>query len=110
MQAVIESLRLRLPAKETLLGISAAGELDGVHETTIFPESELAPIGQAIPGSAVPSTVDLLWLAMSGELQGPAQGYLGALWLTLHCVNNFCNLSISALVRFGLSCNSMNLV
>jgi len=41
-------------------------QLDGVHEITIFSESELAPIGQAIPGSAVPSTVDLLWLAMSG--------------------------------------------
>lgn len=66
MRTVMENLRLRLPAKETLLGISAAGELDGVHEITIFSESELAPIGQAIPDSAVPSTVDLLWLAMSG--------------------------------------------
>ncbi len=62
-ETVLENLRLRIPGKETLLDICATGELDGVHEITIFSGSELGPVGKAIPESAVPATVDLFWLA-----------------------------------------------
>ena len=60
---VLENLRLRIPGKETLLDNFGLGELDGIHEITISSESELGPIGKAIPESAVPATVDLFWLA-----------------------------------------------
>ena len=57
-------------------------------------------------------SVEELMSSVDGEGEPPdgLTSPLLALWLTLHSVYNFCNLSISALVRFGLSCNSMNLV
>lgn len=64
-QEVIENLRLRMPGKKKLLDVTAFGDLDGVMEITIFSKSELAPIGQPIPESSVPSEVEVFWLSSS---------------------------------------------
>tara|TARA_B110000116_G_C16732656_1_gene534464 strand:- start:337 stop:849 length:513 start_codon:yes stop_codon:yes gene_type:complete len=66
-QEVIENLRLRMPGKKKLLDVTSFGDLDGVMEITIFSESELAPIGQAIADNAVPSEVEVFWLATNAN-------------------------------------------
>ena len=64
-QEIVENLRLRMPGKRTLLGVTAFGDLDSVTEVTFFTESELAPIGKPIPDAAVPAEVEILWISSS---------------------------------------------
>jgi hypothetical protein len=66
IKAILQNLRLKLPATSQLLDIAGYGQTGAGYAITMY--SELAPPGQDIPKTAVPSTVEVFWLSHSSQL------------------------------------------